>query len=97
MANGNTLETWRAEILSYLEEMYKFHEDPDPYEILRKLSAFSARASFFHQQAARSSNRAVTEFKLDEVAPFLEEVDRQYRIWSRMVTVTSAEWQNTQK
>lgn len=77
---------WRIEFDSYYQQMHLFRE-MEIDEILMALSAFSARASEIRSHLVRVDNRLNTAFRTKEVDPFLTEVDRQFRTWSRIQAV----------
>ena len=95
MKSQEVLGEWRPEILSYLQEMYNFHKIPDSREVLRTLSAYSARASLMRNLAVRSSANDINRFRIDELDPFLVEVERQFKIYSRLISADQFEWDTT--
>lgn len=86
----DSIFVWRDELDSYYQRMHAFPE-LDPSEIFRELAAFSARASEIRSYCVRMGSRASTTFRTQEVDYFLSEVDRQFRSWSRVVTVRGQE------
>ncbi len=87
------LGSFRQELSGYLEEMFNFSQkQDDPYDILQRLSAMSARGGWIRSQVVRSSKREVVHFKSEEVDPFLKQVDLQFRIWSRVAAIHKDEW-----
>lgn len=86
------IEPWRRELRGYLSEMGSF-VSKDTLEILQLLSSYSARASWMRNQAVRSGSRAVDAFRTKEIDPFLGEVDRQFKIWSRIAAVMANEYE----
>lgn len=91
----DVVKEWREELLGYLREMGKFSSIDEPPAILRKLSSYSARATFMNNLIGSSKNRLMTEFKFDEIVPFLKETDFQFRIWSRIASMHASEWEMT--
>lgn len=84
---------WREELGGYLEEIFRFSKnDDDPLPIMKRLSAFSARASYMRSISIKSNNREASSFRLEEVDPFLKEVELQFRIWSRVAALVKDEW-----
>lgn len=81
---------WRDELDGYYKRMHGFPE-LDPSEIFRELAAFSARASELRSYCVRMSSRMANTFRTQEIDFFLQEVDRQFRSWSRVVTVRGQE------
>ena len=95
IVNSEQIGLWRQELLGYLNRMAKFHEEQDYVSILGDLSAMSARASSMRQLIVRSNNDESKRFRLDEIDPFLKEVDRQFKDYSRSIAVVSQEWNNS--
>lgn len=89
------VKTWREELLGYLREMSKFCDLSDSYVILRKLSAFSARATYMNNLIGSSKNKQLTDFKFNEIISFLKECEFQFKIWSRMASIQVSEWEMT--
>lgn len=81
----------QAEVDSWYVAMRGFGEH-DPSDIFMTLAAFSARASELRTQVQRSDNRRLTAFRTRELDPFLEEVDRQFRMFSRVQAVRDMEF-----
>jgi len=87
------LAGFRKELSGYLEEMFGFSQDRhNPYDILQRLSAMSARAGWIRSQVVRSNKREIVLFKSEEVDPFLKQVDLQFRIWSRVAALVKDEY-----
>ena len=95
MNSQEFLDECRPELLNYLKEMYDFHNQFDSRDILRQLSAFSARASWMRNLATRSSKNEIIRFRIDEIDPFLEEVERQFKIYSRLISANEFEYKLT--
>lgn len=85
---------WREELDAFYTTMQQFNSY-DVSEILGHLSSFSARMSAIRTQIVRSESRMMNNFRTKEIDPFLEECDRQYKIWSRQLTVLQNEWEMT--
>lgn len=79
------------ELVGYLQEMHDF-KTKDTIEIMQQLSAYSARASWMRNRLVRSGSKVAETFRIKEVDPFLTEVDRQFKIWSRIASVVATEW-----
>jgi len=89
------LNGWRAELDEFYDVMNCFGVDED--EIFRSLSGMSARASQMRSQVVRKETRGLQVFRTQEVDPFLKECDRQFKIWSRVFSVSQFEWETTSK
>lgn len=62
--------------------------------VFQKLAGYTARASWTRSLIQRQiENRAWTKFRTTQLDPFIEECDRQFRVWSRAFAVQSQEWQ----
>lgn len=85
----------REEIDGFFDIMNAFPAF-DSSEIFQNIAAFTARASFIRTQIMRMpENRQMTNFRTKELDPFIEECDRQFKIWSRAFSVQSQEWEMT--
>jgi len=92
-SSTDIIDSWRKELLTYLKDMHEFQSMNDVSSILRKLSGFSARASYMHAIAVRSGNKDVAAFRTKEIDPFLKETEFQFRVWSRINSVYQQEWE----
>lgn|SRR5690606_18245864 len=86
------VEKWTVELVGYLKAMRGFEKSRDTYEILCSLSAMSARASYFRNRSFQANHPKLNRLRLDVIDPFLEEVERQFKIWSRVQTVNQHEY-----
>jgi hypothetical protein len=84
--NAQDISGWRDEIDHYYLSMQQF-EQCETDEIFMSLAGFSARASEVRTRLQRMQTRAATAFRTQEIDPFLEEVDRQFKLWSRVQAV----------
>ena len=91
--SAEIVKGWREEVLGYLKDMGQFENIDDPIIIMKKLSAFSSRATYMNNLSASSKNRELTEFRYDELVPFLKETDFQFRICSRIGALHNNEWE----
>lgn len=82
----------REELLGYLEEMADFR-NWDPQEVFLKLSASSARASYMRNKICQREDRIKRAFRTSELDPFIEEVERQFKIWSRLLSYQNLDWE----
>lgn len=87
---------WRAELDHYYISMQQFQQF-EPDEIFMALAGFSARASEIRSHLVRQQSRASAAFRTQEIDPFLAEVDRQFKLWSRVVTVRGQDIEMTGK
>lgn len=88
-----SISSWRAELLGFLEKMYQFRElAGNPREVLMQLSAYSIRARYMAAVCSQHDNRKLRDFKFEEVIPFLQEAEFQRQTWSRIGTLIKDEW-----
>ena len=90
-ADANVLK-WREEMDSYYKLMETFDSEPVD-EVMRALASMTSRFSQIRSWIVRSESRAGTHFRTKEVDPFIEECDRQFKIWSRILSVQSMDWE----
>lgn len=95
MVDSNLIATWRKELLNYLVDMATFKDNSGHVDVLSQISAMSARASYMRELVVVVPTNECKRFRLDEVDPFLKEVDRQFKTWSRIIAVVSQEWHNS--
>lgn len=92
VAGRLTVESMRRELDEFYNDMCNF--SPLDTDIFIKLAGFTARASYLRAQIMRiPENRQLTNFRTKELDPFIEECDRQFRVWSRNFTVVNKEWE----
>jgi hypothetical protein len=85
------IDDFRKEIIGYLEQMLDF-KTLDPLEVLILIGGYSARASWMRGRLIRSGSKIADNFRIKELDPFLGEVDRQFKVWSRIVAIREAEY-----
>lgn len=93
MSMDQQIASWREEILGYLEDMKQFHAGTDIKGTLRRLSALSARCTEIRMRIVRSPDKRAQTFRTQEIDYFLAEIDRQYKIWSRVGALMESEWE----
>ena len=87
-----TINDFREELDEFFTEIGRFYQ-MDEVSILQRLAAYSARMSYVRSLIMRQREvRELTNFRTRELDPFLEEVDRQFRIWSRIITIKQREY-----
>ena len=64
-----------------------------PDEIFRSLSGFTARMNFIRTKIVRTENKRYSSFRTKEIEPFITECQFQFKVYSRMHSVTSLEWE----
>lgn len=75
--------------------MESFQRMPEPKVILRTLSGYSARGYFMRNRLVTTNDRAATDFRTKEVEKFIEAIDMQFKIHSRIASIEEAEWKHT--
>lgn len=87
------INSLRREMDSYYQSMQNFSTG-DPRENLMQLSAFSARMSAVRSHIIRNGDgKAEANFRTKELDPFIAECDRQFKIWSRLITYSQHEFE----
>lgn len=80
----------RDELDSYFVTLKRLNSIP-PEEVFAFLSGVSARLVEVRGQCWRSESRRLSGLRVHEVEPLLEEIDRQFRIHSRIQSVRQFE------
>jgi hypothetical protein len=92
-----TIQDFRNELDDFYKEIALFYQ-MDSVAILQRIAAYTARMSYVRALIMRQREvRELTNFRIKELDPFLEEVDRQFRVWSRIVTIQQREFDQTSK
>ena len=92
-AGRQELEGWRRELDKFYEIMSEFAQNEET--IFQDLSAMSARASEIRTNVVRAENKALQVFRTQEIDPFLKECDRQFKLWSRVLSYSQYELELT--
>lgn len=87
----SVIEQLQDELSEYYQRIKAFGS-MDVGEILRSLAAMSGRASEVRCALMRGESRRGQGFRTRELDPFIEELDRQFKIWSRLHSVLQQEW-----
>jgi hypothetical protein len=80
------LTAWKTEINQYHRSLVEFSE-VEPDEIFIQLAGISARASEIRKDLVRMGRRDSNSLRTQEIDPLITECDRQFKYWSRVVTV----------
>lgn len=86
LTDRQLLERWKSEVDDYHRKLRTFDE-VEPDEIFIHLAGITARASEIRKDLMRMNHRAANAFRIHEIDPLITECDRQFKFWSRMVTV----------
>lgn len=90
-----TIDDVRNELEEYYEIMEDF-QNADASNNLMHLSAFTARMSRIRSHFVRRvDDRSIQQLRTKEIDPFLTECDRQFKIWSRLITAVQFEWETS--
>ena len=89
--SNSWLDSYRDELNAYYKVL-KSLNDLDPIDIFKYLSAFSARCSEMRMRLHRSDERRAMAFRTKEIEPLIEEIDRQFKIHSRILSFQEMEW-----
>lgn len=76
---------YKAEVDTYYRVL-KMLTEMTPVEVFNCLSAFSARASEMRTRLFRVDNNRANAFRTREIEPLIEEIDRQFRVHSRIMS-----------
>lgn len=90
-ADVAAVDDLRREIDSFYRQMRLFPQMEGP-EIFMELAGMSARCSEIRCRIVRTTSRALNTFRTKELDPLIDELDRQFRTWSRLATVRAQEW-----
>lgn len=90
-SSGDQMKQWLAEIDEYFEHMQDFNNQ-EPDEIFRSLSGWTARMSHIRSVINRNESKLLQAFRTKQVDPFLLECERQFKMWSRVFSVQSMDW-----
>lgn len=90
------LSAWRDEIFIYLEQMTDLSEQ-DEEEIFIKLAGWSARATYIRSFLILDTSRSYQAFRTGIVDPFIQECDRQFKVWSRYISIRQMQWEMDSK
>lgn len=85
------IPAYQAEIDGFYVLMKDFNE-LDLRGVLSSLAAMSARASYIRSLVIRNEGRQAASFRTRQIEPFLDEVDRQFKTWSRLQSVIQMEF-----
>lgn len=85
------LDALRGELTGFYAQMRDF-QGRDIRVVLAEIAAMSARASEIRHGLIHGESRAESAFRTKQLDPFLDEVDRQFKVWSRVQTVLAMEW-----
>lgn len=87
---GDNITRLRAEIDDYHRQLRGL-VSMDTAEVLQTLSAISARVSELRVQMNRRPERQATALRTKELDPLHEEIDRQFKFHSRILSVREME------
>lgn len=88
-----SLKGWRGEIKSFHEGMAAFGRGDDVKEIMYKIAAWRARAAQIRNIVVRSPDSRANSFRTQELDQFLNEASEQFKIYSRIASIMTTEWE----
>lgn len=98
----DAIPQWCKELQEYVKEMHGtaekagFSQTADLEQVMRALSGFSSRATHIRLMLVNHPNNPkCTRMRIDTVDPFLEEVERQFKFFSRIQTIIQSEMELT--
>ena len=83
---------FQSEIDQYYMAMQSEFSEVDVRSIMSSLAGMSARASHMRALIIRNEGRVAKTFRIGQIDPFLAEVDRQFKTWSRYQSVVQMEF-----
>lgn len=87
---ASVISAARRELDGYYVEMRHF-DGFDVTDIFQKIAAWSGRAAELRSHLVRQESRRAATFRTRELEPFLEQLDFQFRIYSRLQSVRQME------
>jgi hypothetical protein len=88
------IENARETLIDYVDQMRNFKK-LDSQDVFLKLSEFSATATYFRSTICKREDRKKAAFRTHDIEPFIAEVERQFKIWSRLVSSQNLDWEMT--
>lgn len=88
------LETVSAELLEYHKTNQKFSQ-MEPEEVLSLISSITARLTYLRACLMQSGNQRATKLRTTNLDPLLQNLDLQFKIASRQMTVRQFEYEIT--
>lgn len=90
---SNTIESYRLELDEYYVEIAGFAK-MQMTEVFQRIAGYTARMSYIRMVIQRlPETRPLIKFRTQELDPFLEECQNQFRLWSRHATMLQHEWE----
>ena len=93
---SSAIESWRADLDKYYDEIKTFNQIPIKI-VFQKLAGYSAYASHVRLKLMRVNTSAAKSFRLSEIDPFIETLEFQFKVWSRLASVLQVEWEMNSK
>lgn len=86
------IDEWRNELANYYSTLVSLSRCGDsPDQIFLLISSYTARASEIRSFLVDDESRLSNAFRTKQIDPFIQECDRQFKIWSRIVSVQQTE------
>lgn len=90
----DVLVAYRRELDAYWVNMRGF-ASMEPDQVLIALSAYTARVGEMRKNCWRDGGRLASKLRTEEIDPFIEECDRQFKFHSRLQSTRELDWQMT--
>lgn len=86
------IDEWRNELANYHATLVGLSRCGDtPDQIFLLISSYTARASEIRSFLVDDDSRLSNAFRTKQIDPFIQECDRQFKVWSRIVSVQQTE------
>jgi len=90
------LQEYRDELDEFYVIMVDF-KSMDVSEVLEMLASMTSRASQMRLNMNRKESSVNNQFRIKEIDPFISECDRQFKVWSRLLSVHMMDWEMSRK
>lgn len=87
-----SLDSVRSEIDEYYTAMIEEFPRQNAADNMAALAAYTARMSYIRTISVRNPDKTMQNLRTKEVDPFITECDRQFKVWSRIVSVSEIEY-----
>lgn len=88
---GKDLKSFRSEMNECYKVMKSFNM-MEPGDIFKTLAGFTARFSEVRSWTVRSDSKTWRSFRTQEIDPFIQECERQFKYWSRFLSDRTLDW-----
>ena len=95
VANGTPVGSLPAAVSTEIDDYLRLIQtfgSCEPDEVLRQVSAVSARLTYLRIQLIREGNQRANRVRTQELDPLMDNLDMQFKIASRLLTVRQLDW-----